>query len=328
MSACNPACGAGELCVIRAGAPICATLITPDGSTDDIVDATTPSDGPQPPTDVTAPSDVPVTPTDVSPVDGGRPPCGMTGQPCCLNACVGNNVCNSTTMRCEAFTPEADECTSTAMCAAGRVCTYSSLCSGGTRVCLKCQAPQGALTAGTQCGSMTGLCATGVCANSACTVTCAPGEAGNTACRAFDPLTICSELGPVFQNLDGGRGPVSAFGACLRTCRRDADCPSFARCGLAQQRVSDSFVQTCSVPRAMLTAGAVCPITPTSFSDQSQLCQSGQCFGATSTATMGNCSAFCATDADCPTALPRCREIPFTRPSETGTSIPIRMCDR
>lgn len=333
VSACNPACSASEVCTVTSGIATCIATAPTDAGTDvTLADTST--------TDVTQPSDVElpdattdVAPsTDVAPVDGGRPPCGMTGLPCCNSVCVGNNVCNSTTMRCEAYTPEAGECVSSSMCPSGQVCTYGQVCSGGTRTCLKCMAPPMGLPAGAACGPTTMPCTTGVCANSVCTGTCAPGAAGDEACQRFNPQTVCSELAPTYQTVDGGRGPLATFGACIRACRRDADCASPARCGLAAQRIADTLIQTCRVPFERLAPGVACPTMPTSDTDPMQWCQSGQCIPDTNSATerMGHCSAFCATDADCPSALPHCVEFAFRRPSfpTTMATVPIRMCDR
>jgi hypothetical protein len=338
VSACNPACGAGELCVTRAGVPVCATLITPDGSTDDIVDATTPGDTTQPPTDVTLPDgNVPDTvtpPTDVGSVDGGvRPPCGMTGQPCCNTyACTGNNFCNSSTMRCQAFTPETDECTTTAVCPAGRVCGFGARCSGGERSCLRCIAPDAmGSPEGAACNlPMTAFCANNLCVSAACRTACALGPAGDAACRALNPNSACAEFSSTPIAPDGGVGPTTLLGACVPTCLRDADCTGGLRCGMSGQGINDTLLLYCRRSFGTLPSGAVCPMTPSSLSDPTMFCQSSQCLAQMGSSTMGNCTAFCATDADCPAVFPRCRETPFFRPSYpvATSTVPIRMCDR
>lgn len=332
MSACNPACSSTETCVVQGGAATCVANATDGGA--DVVDATTPDveqpdvtqpDVPQ--ADTTPPTDVPP-PMDMAPVDGGRPACGMTGQPCCNRyACSGNNFCSRSTMRCEAFTPEADECTTTATCATGLVCRFGERCSGGERACLRCLAPV-SMGAAEGASCVSAVCAGGVCAPDVCRAACVPGAAGDAACRAINPRYFCSEFSSTFRNTDGGLAPVTLLGACVPGCQRNADCSGTTRCGMVGQGIPDTLTLYCRAPFGRLTSGMACPLTPTSDTDPMQYCESGQCFNNGMSMTMGNCSAYCATDADCPSVFPHCRDIPFTRPSGMGSTVPIRMCDR
>lgn len=342
VSACNPACGASEQCVADATGARC-TAITP-GTDSGLpgTDATSQSDTP-------ATMDVVVTPTDVPPgtdvqtppsdnpvvtADAGdaatRAPCGATGQPCCnTTSCTGANLCNNISHVCEAYTPEAGECTTTGTCPSGQVCTYAgAVCAGGTRVCLRClAAPAGGMPAGSACGgTMPVNCATGICANNLCTRTCVPGPEGDAACRAADPQTSCAELrGRAL--VDGGVGPIAVYGACIRSCHRDADCTNGQKCGLSRSDITDTLIQVCRNPFGAIASGAVCPLSPVPDAgrdDPAMYCQSEQCFG---TAPNTYCAAFCATDADCPGSTYACMEVPFFRPSNLGT-VPIRMCQR
>ena len=351
---CNPTCAPGQTCAVVNGATQCVGA-QGDGGVDDITDV--PADNAQPPdvaADVTGSdtgADTVTPPPDAPPPgDGGadapmdayvRPPCGGVGQLCCgadpmvagsTGSCAGNALCNRTTQRCEAFTPEANECTATASCPAGQVCALGDLCGMGTRSCLRCipTPTMGALPAGSPCnGSMP--CADGICANSRCTRTCVPGAVGDAACAMFDPQSVCAEL-TQSVSVDGGLGPVVTFGACIRGCRRDADCMDAAanrRCGLSMRRTDDVLLQTCRVPGGTLASGAACPLNPTNTRDPMMYCQSGQCFSVPSSMTTGYCSAFCMTDADCPMPGYACHDIPFFRPSGAmAPTQPIRMCER
>ncbi|MFO0607894.1 MAG: hypothetical protein U0324_32320 [Polyangiales bacterium] len=341
---CNPPCGAGETCGVRNGATLCL-----GGGTDAGMDVPADDVPPPPPQDAPAVDNPPPpvdTPPgmDAPPSDVMRAPCGMAGQPCCgldpmvptsTGSCTGTNLCDRMTRTCVAYTPEMNECTATGECPSGQVCALGELCSGGTRSCLRCiaRATAGMLPAGAACGgTIAGSCADGICANSRCTRTCVPGAAGDAACQAFSAGTVCAELSQTVR-LDGGAlsNPIT-FGACIRGCRRDADCMDAGgnlRCGLSVRRVDDTLQQTCRVAFGALGGGASCPLNATSTSDPMMYCQSGQCFSIPMNMTTGYCSAFCATDADCPMGSGVCRDIPFFRPSGTSSPTqPIRMCER
>ena len=319
LALCNPACTAGEACTVRDGSTVCVRL---DGGID--------APAPDAPAMDAAPDAAPV-------------PCGMTGQACCgydpmipdqVGSCAGTNLCDRATRRCVAYTPETNECTATGECPSGQVCALNELCSGGTRSCLRCiaRATAGALPAGAACGgTITGACADGICANGRCTRTCVPGAAGDAVCRTFNPQSVCAELSQSVR-VDGALSNPATFGACIRACARDADCNDATgnlRCGLSVRRIDDRYLQTCRVAFGALTAGAACPLAPTSGTDAMMYCQSGQCFSTPTSMTTGFCSAFCATDTDCPTAARFCRDIPFFRPSgASAPTQPIRMCEQ
>ncbi len=346
VAACNPACVAGETCVVRNGASTCqgASVDAGDDVAADLPLALeTPPGVDTPPTmDLPPPMDTPPG-MDAPPADVMRAPCGMTGQPCCgldpmsmnaSGACMGANVCDAMTRRCVAYTLEMNECTTTGECPAGQVCGLGELCSGGTRSCLRCQprATMGALAAGAPCGGMiTAPCADGICVNNRCSRTCVPGAAGDAVCQGFSAGTICGELSQ-FVRVDGGLSNPITFGACVRSCRRDMDCADAAgnlRCRLSTRRIDDTLQQTCRVAFGTLAAGAACPLAPSSGSDPTMYCQNDQCFAVPMSVTAGYCSAFCATDADCPASAPACRDIPFIRPSGSmSPAQPIRMCER
>jgi hypothetical protein len=348
VAACNPTCAVGETCVVRNGASTCAAGSTDAG--EDVATADVPVGQDAPPgvdvppgMDAPPGMDVPPGMDAPPPTDVMRAPCGMTGQPCCgfdpmvptsVGSCVGANVCDRTTRRCLAYTLEMNECTTTGECAAGQVCALGELCSGGTRSCLRCQprVTMGALAAGAPCGgSITAPCADGICANGRCTRTCVPGPAGDAVCQGFSAGTTCAELQQSVRLEAGTSNPVT-FGACIRSCRRDMDCMDAAgnlRCGLSVRRLDDTLQQTCRVAFGTVGSGASCPLNPTSNSDPMMYCQSGQCFAVPMSMTMGFCSAFCATDTDCPSSAYVCRDIPFFRPSGTSSPTqPIRMCER
>jgi hypothetical protein len=348
VALCNPMCGAGETCTVRDGVTVCLRITVDAGS--DVADVPATMDvpaGDRPaPTDAPVGMDAPPTmdaPAMDVPADTAPAPCGMTAQPCCgfdptipssVGSCRGANVCDRTTRRCVAYTLESNECTTTGECPAGQVCGLGDFCSSNTRSCLRCTARvgMGALAAGMPCGgAITAPCADGLCANGRCTRACVPGAAGDAVCQGFRAGTVCAELQQSVRLEAGTSNPVT-FGACIRACRRDMDCADPTgnlRCGLSVRRLDDSLLQTCRVAFGTIAAGANCPLNPTSGSDPMMYCQSGQCFSVPTSMTTGFCSAFCATDADCPASAPACRDIPFFRPSGTGAPTqPIRMCER
>jgi hypothetical protein len=328
---CNPPCSAAETCSVRDGFTVCLRNAADAG-----IDAAG-DRPPAPDAGIDAASDRAEAAVDAAPA-----PCGLTGQACCgfdpmipeqTGACRGANLCDRATRRCAAYTPEADECTTTGECPAGQVCATGERCSGGTRSCLRCipRSAAGTLAAGAPCGgTITGACADGICANGRCTRACVPGAAGDSVCEGFRAGSVCAELSQSIR-LDGGLSNPVTFGACIRGCARDADCADAAgnlRCGLSIRRIDDRYLQTCRIPFGAIAPGAACPLVPASRTDPMMFCAS-ECFSVPTSMTTGYCSAFCATDADCPASARFCRDVPFFRPSggAAGT-VPVRMCEQ
>lgn len=260
-------------------------------------------------------------PSDVSADVRDAGPCGHTGEPCCQNrVCTGAAVCDTTAMRCVAYTPTMGECTSTLRCTTGEVCGGIYLC--GERPCLLCVLP-GAAPLGASCTNAD-QCASDFCANGICTATCLAGSTGDTACAAMNPRMICGQFTSRARATDAGPAPISTFGGCVTTCTRNADCATGLVCRLQRNDFFDRLDEVCSSPSGMLTPGAACDPNPPSTATSAMFCNNGQCIGTGD--HTGYCAPFCATDADCPSSTYACISFMFGRPS--GLPQPIRMCAR
>jgi hypothetical protein len=343
VALCNPSCSAGETCRVRAGGTVCEIGSDNDagsdiGETRDVLqppgDMVTPSDMTMTGDTVAPPPDVPVTPPGDA-GDGGatRPPCGMAGMACCANPtgsasppyryCFGASLCNETTMRCDAYTPEPNECTATARCEAGNVC--SGFFSCGPRNCFRCSPRGSGAAIGGACG--TGMpCAEGVCWDGFCRAPCAYGGDGDAQCRARDPRSICTEFA-LGSSSDGGPGPAVPAGICTPSCTRNADCPTGTTCRMLFDNARDSLVLVCRQSFGTIAPGGSCPRSPTSDTDRTMYCQNDQCLTQTG-ASEGYCSSFCSTDADCPGAMYQCTDVRFRRPSRIEPGVPFRWCTR
>jgi hypothetical protein len=282
--------------------------VGPDVGRDAGMDATVVEVGVDAAPDVARP-DVADVPADV--------PCGATGQVCCQRrVCLGANLCDTTMMRCVAYTPMSGECTSSLTCTSGDVCGGVYRC--GERSCLLCVMPgPGAL--GTACTSRDN-CASVYCAAGVCSRPCSIGPTGDSSCASVTPGTICAQF---LSNVVMG-GPISAFGACLRSCSNDSTCAEGNICRLIRNDYHDRLDTVCASPVGTIAPGAACDPNPTGTITAASLCTNNQC---TPTGEhTGYCSPFCSVDADCPSSAYACIGLSFGRPSG-GTQV-IRMCIR
>jgi cysteine-rich repeat protein len=152
-------------------------------------------------------------------------------------------------------------------------------------------------------------CATSYCdpTQARCSEFCA---LGSTSCDR--PGAWCGVAG--FQ-LYGGGGATPY--RCEYECSRASDCPAGSGCALLQllQPEREYVVSACRPATGARPAGAACS-------------GAGQC--ASDICLDGVCTLVCATDADCPAALPSCRQRDFSatglpvmpRPAEWGNPWP------
>lgn len=247
----------------------------------------------------TSPRDTAVPDTrDSAPVDMGvdAPTCGVTGAPCCgavAATCDTNAACASGT--CVAA---AGACVRSSDCT-GTICAGPTLCGG--KLCFTCSAAPGTVALGGACTSSS-QCASGPCNRGRCTVPCANAITGNADCTAL-PNGTCTATN--YSYTSGGVTASGKVGFCARGCGRDADCPTGDYCRAYSNDVADRVDVVCGPPRPGATGepGATCA------SDND--CKGGYCMG---TLSGPKCTSYCASSADCPTILPNCNTLTFTRP--------------
>jgi cold shock CspA family protein len=246
-------------------------------------------------------------------------PCGATGQVCCQSrVCLGANICDTTMMRCVAYTPVpmSGECTTSLTCTSGDVCGGIYTC--GARPCLLCVMP-GPRALGAACSSRDD-CASVFCAAGLCSRPCSIGPTGDSSCASVTPGTICGQ----FLSRPMIAGPISVFGACLRSCANDSTCGAGSICRLIRNDYHDRLDTVCASPVGAIAPGAACDPNPTGTITAAVLCTNNQC---TPTGEhTGYCSPFCSVDTDCPSSAYACIGLSFGRPS--GSTQVIRMCIR
>ncbi len=341
VSACNPPCGIGEVCVGGFNNARCVTADggsagdggRSDGAPSDVVstvdgvsqiDVISTGDGAGG-LDVIPSGDGAgmdgVGPGDVAPSEGGEaggtdvvgdaaPPCGHGGEACCGRTfCLPGADCFSGT--CRAFTRVAGECSRPADCPAGQACIGPQTCD--THGCFRCGTP-GAGAIGAACTVGTD-CAGGVCRNSACTVPCPLGATGDTECSRSAAGYICTQLNYTVSPM--GTSSTVALGVCRRGCLRNGDCTAPEACLPTLNYVTDRMDFVCGRSSGTLLPGANCM--------NGSECQSLLCVPGSGTMGMGACTAPCTVASDCPPAAAMCLDINWLRPTSGGLQ-PGRGC--
>jgi hypothetical protein len=184
-------------------------------------------------------------------------------------------------------------------CASGRVC-------GEIRTDVAyCSQPfaTGADFAEDCTGSLSGngACASGVCLSTTgqCTAIC---EA-DSDCRAHSPTSLCHSF------------VTPAVGFCVPGCTGDRTCGANRICVLRDDTQRDRIDRYCRVdpatgadPGAACTGGAQCRHGICAFVGAEQFCASP-----------------CVGNADCPAAVPVCRNFPFLTPV-SGKTVMVGLC--
>jgi hypothetical protein len=337
VSSCNPPCEGGSVCDVSTGTPRCVAPTDGGVPTDTgtPVDVGSPVDTGVPAADAGAlDSGVPATDTGVlpmdapAPLDSGTPtdtgaltdrgaadtgadagPCGNPGEACCNGrACLGGGVCNAN--RCVAPTREMGECTSPGDCTGGQQCQGIFECTG-MRGCWRCAASTGTRAFGERC-TMASECQSGLCSSGRCSVPCALGAAGDTACGARGAGYVCSAT----YYRPTSTAPITTLGVCQQRCQRNADCPAQTTCLPILNYVTDRMDFYCAPTTRTGAIGAACDPNGTAT------CQSGLCLP--SGMNTGFCTAPCVSESDCTTAAPVCGPVFWITPS--GGSQQARGC--
>jgi hypothetical protein len=144
-------------------------------------------------------------------------------------------------------------------------------------------------------------CQSGVCLST--TGQCSAICAADSDCTALSSAALCHGF------------VTPAVGFCVTGCTGDPSCPTGRICVLRDDAQRDRIDNYCRV-------------APTTGADPGAPCTSGgQCrHGICAFVGLDQfCASPCATNADCPAAVPECREFPFLTP-ESGSTVLLGLC--